>query len=56
MCKQVVEKEVMAGHDDSGASEKKASDINDLPTFNVDNLQSNMKVIYYRFGFASYIP
>lgn len=38
----------MAGHDDSGVSEKKSSDISDLPTFNVENMQSNMKVIFYR--------
>lgn len=39
----------MAGHDDSGATDKKSSEINDIPTFNVENMQSNMKVIYYRF-------
>ncbi|KAL5564767.1 hypothetical protein UlMin_027931 [Ulmus minor] len=38
----------MAGHRDSNAYEKKLSEaINDLPTFNAENLQSNMKVIYY---------
>lgn len=37
----------MAGH---GESEKKSSDaVNDLQTFRAENLQSNMKVIYYRF-------
>ncbi|KAG5237134.1 ER membrane protein complex [Salix suchowensis] len=38
----------MAGH---GESEKKSSDaVNDLQTFRAENLQSNMKVIYYRFS------
>lgn len=42
--------EDMAGRNDSGASGKKSSDItNDLQIFNTENLQSNMKVIYYRF-------
>lgn len=45
----------MVGHDDSGASEKKSSDINDLPTFKVENMQSNMKVIYYSRTFMSII-
>lgn len=45
----------MAGHDDSGVSEKKSSDISDLPTFNVENMQSNMKVIYYRFVLLNYL-
>ncbi|KAL8105486.1 uncharacterized protein LOC141679021 [Apium graveolens] len=45
----------MAGHDDSSASEKKSSDISDLPTFNVENMQSNMKVIYYSRTFMSII-
>ncbi|KAG6759809.1 hypothetical protein POTOM_036302 [Populus tomentosa] len=36
----------MAGHNES---EKKSSDaVNDLQTFRAENLQSNMKVIYYR--------
>lgn len=40
----------MAGHNDS---EKKSTEsTNDLPTFNAENLQSNLKVIYYRFVFA----
>ena len=39
--------EAMAGHNES---EKKSSDaVNDLQTFRAENLQSNMKVIYYRF-------
>lgn len=42
--------EGMAGHNDSSASEKKSSEAtNDLPTFNTENVQSNMKIIYYRF-------
>ncbi|KAL5541489.1 hypothetical protein UlMin_009199 [Ulmus minor] len=46
----------MAGHRDSNASEKKSSEaINDLPTFNAENLQSNMKVIYYSRTFMSII-
>jgi hypothetical protein len=37
----------MAGHNES---EQKSSDaVNDLQTFRAENLQSNMKVIYYRF-------
>ena len=43
----------MAGHTESGSSEKKSSaGMNDLPTFNAENMQNNMKVIYYRFVFA----
>nr|XP_017219965.1 PREDICTED: ER membrane protein complex subunit 6 isoform X2 [Daucus carota subsp. sativus] len=45
----------MAGHDDSSVSEKKSNDISDLPTFNVENMQSNMKVIYYSRTFMSII-
>lgn len=41
------EAEAMAGHDNSGTSGKK--DTNDIPTFNAENMQNNMKVIYYRF-------
>lgn len=44
----------MAGHDEV-VSEKKSSDISDLPTFNVENMQSNMKVIYYSRTFMSII-
>ncbi|KAL9667772.1 hypothetical protein QQ045_002138 [Rhodiola kirilowii] len=43
----------MAGHNDDGAKNK-ATDI-DLPTFNVENLQSNMKTIYYSRTFLSII-
>ncbi|KAJ4721964.1 ER membrane protein complex subunit 6-like [Melia azedarach] len=46
----------MAGRNDSGASGKKSSDItNDLQIFNTENLQSNMKVIYYSRTFLSII-
>ncbi|KAL5567999.1 hypothetical protein UlMin_024574 [Ulmus minor] len=46
----------MAGYRDSNASEKKSSEaINDLPTFNFENLQSNMNVIYYSWTFMSII-
>ncbi|XP_024995085.1 ER membrane protein complex subunit 6 [Cynara cardunculus var. scolymus] len=44
----------MAGHDDSGASGKKSSE-NEVPTFNVENMQSNMKVVYYSRTFMSII-
>ena len=44
------QKEKMAGRNDSGASEKKSNEAtNDMSTFNAENLQSNMKIIYYRF-------
>ncbi|KAJ8445726.1 hypothetical protein Cgig2_026053 [Carnegiea gigantea] len=43
----------MAG---SGASEKKSSEgLNDVSMFNADNMQSNMKVIYYSRTFLSII-
>ncbi|KAA8534401.1 hypothetical protein F0562_031918 [Nyssa sinensis] len=46
----------MAGLDDSGASEKKSGEaINDLPTFNAENMQNNMKIIYYSRTFMSII-
>ncbi|KAJ6891455.1 hypothetical protein NC651_024834 [Populus alba x Populus x berolinensis] len=45
--------EAMAGHNES---EKKSSDaVNDLQTFRAENLQSNMKVIYYSRTFLSII-
>lgn len=48
--------ESMAGHNDSNASEKKSNEAtNDLPTFNAENMQSNMKIIYYRFVFDTLI-
>jgi len=35
---------------DSASSEKKSSNaVNELLTFNAENMQSNMKTIYYRF-------
>lgn len=37
----------MAAHDDFG----KKSTENELPTFNAENLQSNMKVVYCRSVF-----
>lgn len=40
----------MAVNGELGADENKSSDAsNDLPIFNAENLQTNMKVIYYRF-------
>lgn len=39
----------MASHNESGAGKKASGLPNDLQTFNAENLQSNMKVIYYRF-------
>ena len=42
--------EAMAGHDDSGSSGKKSSEAtNDIPTFNAENMQKNLKAVYYRF-------
>jgi len=38
---------------DSASSEKKSSNAaNELLTFNAENMQSNMKTIYYRFRLA----
>ncbi|XAR56969.1 hypothetical protein NMG60_11024952 [Bertholletia excelsa] len=46
----------MAGHDGSGSSEKTPSEaVNDLPTFNAENMQSNMKSVYYSRTFMSII-
>ncbi|KAL5560822.1 hypothetical protein UlMin_037033 [Ulmus minor] len=46
----------MVGYRDSNTSKKKSSEaINDLPTFNTKNLQSNIKVIYYSQTFMSII-
>lgn len=43
----------MAGYS-STASDKKSSDAaDDLPIFNAENLQNNLKIIYYRFFDAS---
>lgn len=38
---------------DSSVSGKKSSE-NEIPTFNIENMQSNMKVIYYRSDFFAY--
>ncbi|XP_043689181.1 ER membrane protein complex subunit 6-like isoform X1 [Telopea speciosissima] len=44
----------MAGHDDLVASDKKSSDA-DIPTFHAENLQNNIKIIYYSRTFLSII-
>ncbi|KAJ0035233.1 hypothetical protein Pint_24296 [Pistacia integerrima] len=46
----------MAGHADSGRFGKKSSEAADeLHTFNAENMQSNMKIIYYSRTFLSII-
>ncbi|KAJ8647796.1 hypothetical protein MRB53_000819 [Persea americana] len=46
----------MAVNGELGADENKSSDAsNDLPIFNAENLQTNMKVIYYSRTFLSII-
>ncbi|OVA03081.1 ER membrane protein complex subunit 6 [Macleaya cordata] len=45
----------MSGHDDSGAFVKKSSDDTDIPTFSAENLQNNLKIIYYSRTFLSII-
>nr|GLL43884.1 ER membrane protein complex subunit 6 [Ipomoea trifida] len=46
----------MAGRDDSnGAKEKSGNGIDELPTFSAENMQNNMKVIYYSRTFMSII-
>ncbi|XP_039025312.1 ER membrane protein complex subunit 6-like [Hibiscus syriacus] len=46
----------MAGHSDSSSSEKKSNEaMNDVPVFSAENLQNNMKVIYYSRTFMSII-
>ncbi|XP_068638063.1 uncharacterized protein [Aristolochia californica] len=46
----------MAANEDSGSSVKKLSESgNDLPIFGAENLQSNLKVIYYSRTFLSII-
>ncbi|CAK9187615.1 unnamed protein product [Ilex paraguariensis] len=53
---ELLQVQVMAGHDDSGTSDKKSSQaINDLPTFNAENMQNNMRVIYYSRTFMSIV-
>ncbi|KAL4273512.1 hypothetical protein GQ457_13G023480 [Hibiscus cannabinus] len=47
---------IMAGHSDSSSSEKKSSEaMNDVPIFSAENMQNNMKVIYYSRTFMSII-
>ena len=42
------EAEAMAGRDDLGLSEKTSIEAaNDVPTFNAENMQNNIKVVYY---------
>ncbi|ONK81690.1 uncharacterized protein A4U43_C01F31890 [Asparagus officinalis] len=43
----------MATHDDSRSPQKKAAD--DIPIYSAENLQSNMKSIYYSRTFLSII-
>ncbi|TKY72470.1 hypothetical protein E2542_SST01211 [Spatholobus suberectus] len=46
----------MAVHSDSASSEKKSSNgVNELLTFNAENMQSNIKIIYYSRTFLSII-
>ncbi|XP_020098614.1 ER membrane protein complex subunit 6 [Ananas comosus] len=46
----------MAANEDSRSSDRKsADDSDDLPIFNAENLQSNMKSIYYSRTFLSII-
>lgn len=47
--------EAMAGHNESSASGKKSTEAtNDVPTLNAESLQSNMKIIYYRFVLSTF--
>ncbi|KAL3505602.1 hypothetical protein ACH5RR_030984 [Cinchona calisaya] len=46
----------MAGSDGSNGSKEKSNDFaNELPSYNAENMQSNMKVIYYSRTFMSII-
>ncbi|KAL3735553.1 hypothetical protein ACJRO7_024646 [Eucalyptus globulus] len=45
----------MAGHDESETSGRKESEEIDVPIFSAENMQSNMKVIYYSRTFMSII-
>ncbi|KAF1882041.1 hypothetical protein Lal_00038684 [Lupinus albus] len=46
----------MDGHSESSSSEKKSSNgLNEFLTLNVENMQSNMKIIYYSRTFLSII-
>lgn len=50
-----VKQDTMAVHSGSGSSEKKSSnEVNELLTFNAENMQSNMKIIYYRFDLIAH--
>ncbi|MBA0725428.1 hypothetical protein Golax_022018 [Gossypium laxum] len=46
----------MAGQGDSSSSDKKSKEVmNDVSTFRAENLQNNMKVVYYSRTFLSII-
>ena len=46
----------MAVHSESGSQEKKSGNgLNELLTFNAENMQNNMKIIYYSRTFLSII-
>ncbi|KAK8988273.1 hypothetical protein V6N11_065869 [Hibiscus sabdariffa] len=48
--------DIMAGHSDSSSSEKKSSEaMTNVPIFSAENMQNNMKVIYYSRTFMSII-
>ncbi|KAI7998047.1 hypothetical protein LOK49_LG10G00193 [Camellia lanceoleosa] len=48
--------EAMVGHDDSGSYVKKSIGVaNDVPTFNAENMQNNMKAVYYSRTFMCII-
>ncbi|KAK7246243.1 hypothetical protein RIF29_41104 [Crotalaria pallida] len=54
--RQIRPDDIMAGHSESGSSQKKSSnEIIDLMTLNAENMQSNMKIIYYSRTFLSII-
>lgn len=41
----------MAVHDDSVGQKEKSSDaLDEIPTFNVENMQNNTRIINYRFS------
>ncbi|MED6194378.1 hypothetical protein PIB30_027887 [Stylosanthes scabra] len=49
-------RDIMAVHSESGSQEKKSSNgVNELLTFNAENMQNNMKIIYYSRTFLSII-
>ncbi|KAF3658550.1 putative ER membrane protein complex subunit 6-like isoform 4 [Capsicum annuum] len=51
-----LQKVVMAGHDNlNGSTDKSSSGMDDLPTFNAENMQNNMKVILYSRTFMAII-